>query len=77
MIKRKKSVIALLLASMMTMSLVGCSSSKDEASNGESSLTVWSHLTPDEVKIMLLDELGPKKSVLIEELEEKTDEKND
>lgn len=35
------------------------------------------NLTPDEIKIMLLDELGPKKSILIEESEEKANEKND
>ena len=34
------------------------------------------NLTPDEVKIMLLDELSPKKSIVIEEKEEKVDEKN-
>ena len=35
------------------------------------------NLTPDEVKIMLLDELSPKKTVTIDEMEEKSDEKND
>ena len=34
------------------------------------------NLTPDEVKIMLLDELSPKKSIVIDEKEEKEDEKN-
>ena len=34
------------------------------------------NLTPDEVKIMLLDELGPKKSLMIEEREEKINEEN-
>ena len=32
------------------------------------------NLTPDEVKIMLLDELGPKKSLKIEDKEEKSNE---
>ena len=35
------------------------------------------NLTPDEVKIMLLDELSPKKSAVIDEMEEKSNEKND
>jgi len=35
------------------------------------------NLTPDEIKIMLLEELSPKKSMIIEEVEEKTNEKND
>ena len=34
------------------------------------------NLTPDEIKIMLLDELSPKKSIVIEEVEEKADEKS-
>ena len=34
------------------------------------------NLTPDEIKIMLLDELGPKKSLVIEELEDKNNEKD-
>ena len=34
------------------------------------------NLTPDEIKIMLLSELSQKKSILIEETEVKTDEKN-
>ena len=34
------------------------------------------NLTPDEVKIMLLDELSPKKSLVTEEVEEKNYEKN-
>ena len=34
------------------------------------------NLTTDEVKIMLLEELSPKKSMIIDETEEKTDEKN-
>lgn len=33
------------------------------------------NLTPDEVKIMLLDELSPKKAVIMEEAEEQFDEK--
>ena len=33
------------------------------------------NLTPDEIKIMLLDELSPKKSLIIEEKEAKVDEK--
>lgn len=75
MIKRKKSVIALLLASMMTMSLVGCSSSKDEASNGESSLTVWSHLTPDEVKAIapIAEKWGQENGVNVKFVEDKGD----
>ena len=75
MIKRKKSVIALLLASMMTMSLVGCSSSKDEASNGENSLTVWSHLTPDEVKAIapIAEKWGQENGVNVKFVEDKGD----
>lgn len=34
------------------------------------------NLTPDEIKVMLLEELGPKKSIIIEEEEEKQDETN-
>ena len=34
------------------------------------------NLTPDEVKIMLLDELSPKKNIVIDETEEKSHEKN-
>jgi len=34
------------------------------------------NLTPDEIKIILLEELGPKKTMIIEESEEKQDEKN-
>jgi len=34
------------------------------------------NLTPDEVKIMLLDELSPKKIIVLEETEEKSNEKN-
>ena len=34
------------------------------------------NLTPDEVKIMLLDELSPKKSIVIDGMEEKSNEKN-
>ena len=34
------------------------------------------NLTPDEVKVMLLEELSPKKSIIIEE-EEKSDEENE
>ena len=75
MIKRKKSVIALLLASMMTMSLVGCSSSKDEASNGENYLTVWSHLTPDEVKAIapIAEKWGQENGVNVKFVEDKGD----
>lgn len=75
MIKRKKSIIALLLASMMTMSLVGCSSSKDEASNGENSLTVWSHLTPDEVKAIapIAEKWGQENGVNVKFVEDKGD----
>lgn len=32
------------------------------------------NLTPDEIKVLLLEELSPKKSILVEEEEEKTDE---
>ena len=35
------------------------------------------NLTPDEIKILLLDELGPRKSIVVEESEEKQNEKND
>lgn len=35
------------------------------------------NLTPDEIKIMLLDELSQKKSVVVDDLEEKSNEKND
>ncbi len=34
------------------------------------------NLTPDEIKIMLLEELSPKKSAIIEETEDKLDEKD-
>lgn len=34
------------------------------------------NLTPDEVKIMLLDELSPKKGIVIDGMEEKSNEKN-
>ena len=34
------------------------------------------NLTPDEIKIMLLEELSPKKSVIMEETEDKLDEKD-
>lgn len=34
------------------------------------------NLTPDEVKIMLLDELSPKKNIVIDETEEKANEEN-
>lgn len=34
------------------------------------------NLTPDEVKIILLDELSPNKSLVLEEVEEKLDENN-
>ena len=34
------------------------------------------NLTPDEVKVMLLEELSPKKSILNNEMEENDDEKN-
>ena len=34
------------------------------------------NLTPDEVKVLLLEELSPKKSVIIEEEEEDSDENN-
>ena len=34
------------------------------------------NLTPDEVKIILLDELSPNKSLVVEEVEEKLDENN-
>ena len=34
------------------------------------------NLTPDEIKIILLDELSPKKSLIVEEVEEKNDEKD-
>lgn len=34
------------------------------------------NLTPDEIKVLLLEELSPKKAVLIEEEEEISDEKN-
>ena len=34
------------------------------------------NLTPDEVKIMLLEELSPKKSIINNEMEENVDEKN-
>ena len=35
------------------------------------------NLTPDEVKLILLEELSPKKSLLVEEVEEKVDEKTE
>ncbi len=34
------------------------------------------NLTPDEIKIILLDELSPKKALVVEEVEDKTDEKD-
>ncbi len=34
------------------------------------------NLTPDEIRVMLLEELSPKKSILIEEAEENSDEKD-
>ena len=34
------------------------------------------NLTPDEIKVMLLEELGPKKSIIIDEEEENKDEEN-
>lgn len=34
------------------------------------------NLTPDEIKIMLLEELGPKKNIIIDEVEDKNNEKN-
>ena len=60
---------------MMTMSLVGCSSSKDEASNGENSLTVWSHLTPDEVKAIapIAEKWGQENGVNVKFVEDKGD----
>lgn len=50
--KRKKGVLSLFTAIMMSISLVGCSSSSDEGASesGKESLTVWSHLMPDEIK---------------------------
>lgn len=49
MSKRKKSIAMLLATAMISLSVVGCSSTKEETS-GEKELTVWSHLTPVEVK---------------------------
>ena len=34
------------------------------------------NLTPDEVKVLLLEELSPNKSVIIEEEEDDSDENN-
>ncbi len=42
------------------------------AINGE----LYYNLTPDEIKVMLLEELNPKKAIIIEEEEEVTDEEN-
>lgn len=51
MLKRKKGFISILTSLMLSVSLVGCSSSSDESTDsGKESLTVWSHLTPEEVK---------------------------
>ncbi|MGL5347184.1 MAG: maltose ABC transporter substrate-binding protein [Peptostreptococcaceae bacterium] len=50
MFKRKRSIVALLTSAMMSLSLVGCSSSSDEAGNGEKQLTVWSHLSVQEIE---------------------------
>ncbi|MGL5328513.1 MAG: maltose ABC transporter substrate-binding protein [Peptostreptococcaceae bacterium] len=75
MIKRKKSIVALLLASMMSMSLVGCSSSGEEEASGEKSLTVWSHLTPDEVKELqpIAKKWGEENGVNVKLVEDKGD----
>ena len=35
------------------------------------------NITPDEIKVMLLEELSPKKSIINSELEEFENEKND
>ncbi|MGL4913957.1 MAG: extracellular solute-binding protein [Romboutsia sp.] len=50
MIKRKKPIVSLLTVAMMSLSLVGCSSSSEKAENGENQLTVWSHLSVQEIE---------------------------
>ena len=42
------------------------------AINGE----LYYNLTPDEIRVMLLEELNPKKAIIVEEEEEDTDEEN-
>ncbi len=47
--KLKKSISMLLVTTILSLSVVGCGSTEDSTSD-DKTLTIWSHLTPDEVK---------------------------
>jgi spermidine/putrescine transport system permease protein len=57
-----KKLVCVLLSVMMTISLVGCSSSK-EASNGELNLFVWTEYVPESVIEGFEEETGIKVNV--------------
>ncbi len=69
MIKGKKKIISLLTAGLMTMSLVGCSSTQKEEEGGateeKKTLTVWSKLKPEEDKSLeaVVKKFGEEKGV--------------
>lgn len=74
MIKLRKTIAMIMATSMLAVSLVGCSSSKSESSN-EKELTVWSHLTPAEVKKVneVAQKWGEENGVKVKVLEDKGD----
>lgn len=74
MIKSKKSLAILLASALVSLSVVGCSSTNDKASD-EKSLTVWSHLTPAEVKEVneVAQKWGEENGIKVQVLEDKGD----
>lgn len=74
MSKRKKSIAMLLATAMISLSVVGCSS-KTEETSGEKELTVWSHLTPAEVKEVneVAQVWGKENGVKVKVVEDKGD----
>lgn len=73
MVRRKKSIVALLAAAIMSVSLVGCSSTSDEGKNGEKTLTVWSHLSIQEIEKIdkIAQQWGKEKGVKVKVINDK------
>lgn len=72
--KLKKSISMMLAATMISLTMVGCGSTNDSASD-EKTLTVWSHLTPDEVKEVneVAQKWGEENGIKVKVLEDKGD----
>lgn len=79
MLKRKKTLAAIIAAMVLTGSLVGCGSSGSTASSNSKELKVWSHLTTQEINAMkpIAEKWGKDNGVKVTIVEDKAKTQED